>query len=593
MGGKTLPIKEYIAFSLISFCAVLVVFFMHCKTMYAYEGKYHMTSSRRSYDQGVPILASSSEIRKLARKRTQRSMRSAPGAGQNSAPTSTGLPHLAPPSHTSTNTSSVSGRHAAKKTSTKDIGGKDKASRKNVQQNAGTSEHKEKLRSIAEKEAQKLHANTSATENSKQVDDKNNISVVVHEKPQDVSDQDSSVTADVTDAAVDEKDRNALDLDPVGSKKKNSFYSFFTFGANKNSAKDTGTKHSVDNESTDTSQSEDYTVSVPNTESEYIPKHQKVSEDFSQDPDIEHNDSVLEHNEVTTEDTAISDSHAVMEPTPYMDPSATIEDTTVESVSNPLSVSENVEPEPVIGGDVPAYQIEDNYDSGSEVIYLDENNSTHAEKYKAKTLTPTSAPPMADNKTDQEEGGNLLQSSTALSPEEALAKSQGKIQAPKRKKIKSHRKPVSVFRFFMSWVFAFLFCAATGLAAFGYKMYLDNAQNRVKDEAYSQGVRDSKNQPTIDSVVKLDQDSIRKMVYDSATSTLPVNTKFTDMIMDSWTIPGGNETYGRVDLSICYTGEGVEGTKVAKANLISDNANSNQPQWMVDALSLTQDNCWK
>ena len=42
---------------------------------------------------------------------------------------------------------------------------------------------------------------------------------------------------------------------------------------------------------------------------------------------------------------------------------------------------------------------------------------------------------------------------------------------------------------------------------------------------------------------------------------------------------------------MCYTGEGITERKKASAYLVSDNANSEHPNWSVDSVIVTGDNC--
>lgn len=185
----------------------------------------------------------------------------------------------------------------------------------------------------------------------------------------------------------------------------------------------------------------------------------------------------------------------------------------------------------------------------------------------------------------------LIETSEALSPEEIASLKSGTVKIV-AKDIAKTKKKMGFFSFVMAnWFFAIL-SASVALAGFGYYIYLDASQEKETTAAYNQGVRDATSEDTIESVMKKDAQQVKDMIVEAARGSFPEDVKTADIIMDGWTIPRGNQNYGRVDISMCFTGKDVEGSKVAKANFISNNANSTDPQWMVDAVAITQENCW-
>lgn len=185
----------------------------------------------------------------------------------------------------------------------------------------------------------------------------------------------------------------------------------------------------------------------------------------------------------------------------------------------------------------------------------------------------------------------LIETSEALSPEEIASLKSGTVKIV-AKDIAKTKKKMGFFSFVMAnWFFAIL-SASVALAGFGYYIYLDASQEKETTAAYNQGVRDATSEDTIESVMKKDAQQVKDMIVEAARGSFPEDVKTADIIMDGWTVPRGNQNYGRVDISMCFTGKDVEGSKVAKANFISNNANSTDPQWMVDAVAITQENCW-
>lgn len=109
--------------------------------------------------------------------------------------------------------------------------------------------------------------------------------------------------------------------------------------------------------------------------------------------------------------------------------------------------------------------------------------------------------------------------------------------------------------------------------------------------AYQRGVSDAHSEATIESVMKMNPQEVQDAVVASAADAFPDDVSTTNVVMDGWTLPAGNETYGQVNVSMCYTGHGVEGNKTAYSSFVSDDANTVEPTWIVDAVHLTQEEC--
>lgn len=182
---------------------------------------------------------------------------------------------------------------------------------------------------------------------------------------------------------------------------------------------------------------------------------------------------------------------------------------------------------------------------------------------------------------------------TAYSPED-MRTMQGEgsvIGVRPVKNIAIPKRKFSPFKAVMNTWALILVCGIVGLAGYGYTVHLDAQQQKVKDQAYDKGRNDATNQPTVESITKLNNDELGGMVLASSADSFPNDAEFSNYTLDSWTTPGGKETYGRVDVSLCYTGEGMDDKKKAVVNLVTNDANSQKPHWMVDAVSLRQDSC--
>ena len=190
-------------------------------------------------------------------------------------------------------------------------------------------------------------------------------------------------------------------------------------------------------------------------------------------------------------------------------------------------------------------------------------------------------------------GSHSSETMTAYSPED-MRTMQGEgsvIGVRPVKNIAIPKRKFSPFKAVMNTWALILVCGIVGLSGYGYTVHLDAQQQKVKDQAYDKGRNDATNQPTVESITKLNSDELGGMVLASSADSFPNDAEFSNYTLDSWTTPGGKETYGRVDVSLCYTGEGMDDKKKAVVNLVTNDANSQKPHWMVDAVSLRQDSC--
>lgn len=253
--------------------------------------------------------------------------------------------------------------------------------------------------------------------------------------------------------------------------------------------------------------------------------------------------------------------------------------------SEPIDFSHEVE-----------YQYIETQPGEQEDISPVDNNNKRENQRKPVSISPSSDHEQEDKGDNGEEyvenETTIIETSEPLSPEQinALSSSAVKI-VPKN--IEKKKRTIGAFSLIMTNWFVGIFTAAVALAGFGYYIYLDAAHEKDTTAAYDQGVRDATSEDTINSVMKKDPQQVKEMIIEAAHGSFPKDVSTTEIIMDGWTVPRGKQNYGRVDVSVCFTGEGVEGNKVAKAHFISDNANSTDPQWMVDAVAITQEDCWK
>lgn len=157
--------------------------------------------------------------------------------------------------------------------------------------------------------------------------------------------------------------------------------------------------------------------------------------------------------------------------------------------------------------------------------------------------------------------------------------------------IKNGKEGVKPFRVFMTTWFVLLVIGASIIGSWGYTVIKDASIGKERDIAYQAGYNDASDIATVDSVVRVPENDLSRMIIEAPGASFPANPILSRYTLDGWTIPGGNENHGRAQLSMCYTGDGITGHKKASAFLVTDNANAEIPNWSVDSVSVTGDNC--
>lgn len=157
-----------------------------------------------------------------------------------------------------------------------------------------------------------------------------------------------------------------------------------------------------------------------------------------------------------------------------------------------------------------------------------------------------------------------------------------------KKKLKKKRK---IFGKFVGVWSVLIIIAACVIGSWGHYEWTQASINKERDAAYQDGVNDSTDTPTVKSVLKIQEQDLSNLIASAPGASFPNNPVLERYTLNGWTIPGGNETHGRAEVSMCYTGEGITERKKASAYLVSDNANSEHPNWSVDSVMVTGDNC--
>lgn len=159
------------------------------------------------------------------------------------------------------------------------------------------------------------------------------------------------------------------------------------------------------------------------------------------------------------------------------------------------------------------------------------------------------------------------------------------------KKKKKNKKKKKIFGKFIGVWSILLIIAACIIGSWGHYEWTQASINKERDAAYQDGVDNSTDTPTINNVLKIPEQELSDLISSSPGASFPNNPVLERYTLDGWTIPGGSETHGRAAVSMCYTGEGITERKKASAYLVSDNANSEHPNWSVDSVIVTGDNC--
>ena len=194
-----------------------------------------------------------------------------------------------------------------------------------------------------------------------------------------------------------------------------------------------------------------------------------------------------------------------------------------------------------------------------------------------------------NNTTDAKENNVESSSQQKLSHENSDTKETviSKDNSSKKKK----KKKKKVFGKIIGIWSVLLVIAACVIGPWGYYEWTQASINKERDAAYQEGFRDSTDAPTINNVLKVSEQDLSKLISSAPGASFPNNPVLERYTLDGWAIPGGSETHGRAKVSMCYTGEGISERKKASAYLVSDNANSENPNWSVDSVVVTGDNC--
>lgn len=159
------------------------------------------------------------------------------------------------------------------------------------------------------------------------------------------------------------------------------------------------------------------------------------------------------------------------------------------------------------------------------------------------------------------------------------------------KNIKDTKKRIGAFTAAMTLTYSVILVAGTALAGYGFYVHTKVSEDRVATQAYQRGISEATGEATLESVMKKSSDEVKAQVVEAAGAALPANTSTTDAYLDGWSVPRGNETYGQANVSVCFTGDGVEGLKTVKAHFVSDSAQTTNPNWVVDTVYVTQEDC--
>lgn len=131
------------------------------------------------------------------------------------------------------------------------------------------------------------------------------------------------------------------------------------------------------------------------------------------------------------------------------------------------------------------------------------------------------------------------------------------------------------------------------VGAISYGVYRDSAQNKMENNAYRQGVEDTKQDPNIDNVVKMDNSQLTQLITTAPGASFPNNAVLKNIQLQGWSQSGGQIREGKASLSMCYTGDGITTPLKASAFIVSEDASIPHPQWSVDSVSVTGEKCSK
>lgn len=160
-----------------------------------------------------------------------------------------------------------------------------------------------------------------------------------------------------------------------------------------------------------------------------------------------------------------------------------------------------------------------------------------------------------------------------------------------KKTIKQKRTGINISAVTMSIFSIFLASSLSVLGAYSYGIYKDSTVEKVENAAYERGIQDATGDVTVDSVMRVTPEKLTEMIMSSPNANFPPNPILTDFNLTGYSVPGGDEGRGRANLDFCYAANDVEGKRSGRAYFISDDANTEEPFWRVDAVNLTQDPC--
>lgn len=252
----------------------------------------------------------------------------------------------------------------------------------------------------------------------------------------------------------------------------------------------------------------------------------------------------------------------------------------------------------------PAFTVEEQPTKGSAYLAEDKEKS-HVKADKKRNIIDTSYDPKrfeekfsTDSIDEAKEKAKLsdndVKSIYGKVTENVISqqvRSNGKSVQPLPKIVVIQPRKKKIFKFFTSLWTVLLIIAATVLCGYGYKVWTDSELSKEKDEAYALGVSTSGVDPDISSVMKLDSGQLQNLVVNAQGVTMPDKAVLSNYSLVGWSIPGGNNTEGKTEVSFCYSGEGVRGTLQGSAFFFTPDAQSTNPEWTVDTVALTQVPC--
>lgn len=210
---------------------------------------------------------------------------------------------------------------------------------------------------------------------------------------------------------------------------------------------------------------------------------------------------------------------------------------------------------------------DDRLKSTEEISTAANNGDTTASKTSQK------APESDDNDSGNSEDVRAV----SVSPKPSRK------QAPKPKK--------SAYKILTStWTVA-LIAAISGLSVYGFWEYQNLEAEKLQNRAYQEAVAEGSQEATIENTMRIGLDAIDAMVTGAPGASFPGNPVLSNHTLEGWSTPGGTETSGTAEVSMCYTGDGVDDPRIARAYLTSGNADNRIPTWNIDSVAVTGESC--